>query len=632
MISFSKHSVVHQTIVHSCALLCLFLCCGLGVTRLYAVSYSPFFFSFVFFSSVGKYCRKNQHKNTNTDTLFSQSTMLFNSVVSWIYVYVKGLARQYLFNETVGLAKDILLADSVSDAAELFIAAAAKGGESFWMDFMLVLSVLLIVLMMMTCVVRFSIWICVGIPLAARDIEQIRAGKKDYQIKAEREKAERKRRVENGEEEAFVPPERDLEEVSELLAKLRHPAEKKSAEAEKAKEAPQKEQTFTATSRRPAQNARATPASILRGFPEVDFMATSPGQRYFLVGCRSKRKTSLYPQSDVAAFMERGKELQEKHFTDVNAVVTAAVGLEQKAEIFAASFSADDARLVVGERFTDKFLCFTLSGRTNVSLVQLWAMKLPGHRLVSSVPRWTPFGSEGILSILDATTEVEVITRGAAETSSAHKDKFKVGSALAWAVNDDRIALGGAFLREPRLARVVQRPANSGIALDTYAVFPNPQKLRVTSLAFVTPNAPEFNTRHYLIIFFENGVGMVYDLNSLASQNTPQVVCTFADTDFAEYRSAAPVRLITAVRGKAYHEVLRVALVRGSNVSVYEQRGKADEGNFQLVRIADVFDAQEGDVIRSAAFLQNGLGLATCGNADGRHVRMFALPAEGKAA
>lgn len=553
--------------------------------------------------------------------------MLFNSLVTWAYSHVKHLAREYLFNETVGLAQNMLLADSISDAAELFIAAAAKGGESFWMDFMLVLSVLIMVLMVVTCVARFSIWFCIGIPLAARDLEKIRAGKKDYQIAAEKEKAERKRRVEKGEEEAFVPPEKDLEEVAELLAKMRQGPEGKTKEAAAAP----KEVTFTATSRRPAQNARATPASILRGFPEVDFMATSPGQRYLLIGCRSKRKTSLYPQSDAAAFMERGKELQEKHFTDVNAAVTSAVGLEQKAEIFAAGFAADDTRLIVGERFTDKFVCFTLSGRTNVGLVQVWAMKLPGHRLVSSVPRWSVFGADGILSILDATTEVEVISRSTGETSVAHKDKFKVGSVLAWAVNGERVAVGGAFLREPRLARVVQRPSTGGIALDTYAVFPNPQKLRVTALAFVAPGAPEFNTRSYFIVFHENGVGIIYDVESLQSQNTPRTVCTFADTDFAEHRSAAPVRILTAVRGKAYHEVLRVALVRGSNVSVYEQRGKADDGNFQMVRIADIFDAQEGDSIRDAVFLQNGLGLATCGNADGRHVRMFALPAEGKA-
>jgi hypothetical protein len=559
--------------------------------------------------------------------------MLFNSVIGWVYGYVKGLAKQYLFNETLGLAQEILLADSISDAAELFIGAASKGGETFWMDFMLVLSVSMMVLMLATCVVRFSIWICIGIPLAARDIEQIRAGKKDYQIQAEREKAERKQRIEKGEEEAFVPPEKDLQEVSELLAKMRKERAAGFGKAEKPKETEKvKEQTFMATSRRPAQNARATPASILRGFPEVDFMATSPGQRYFLVGCRSKRRTSLYPQSDVAAFVERGRELQEKYFTDVNAAVTTAVGLEQKAEIFAAAFSSDDARLVVGERFTDKFVCFTLSGRTNVSLVQVWAMKLPGHRLVSSVPRWSPFGNDGILSILDATTEVEVIARGPGETSTTHKDKFKVGSALAWAVCEDRVALGGAFLREPRLARVVQRPSTGDIALDTYAVFPNPQKLRVTALAFVTPNSPEFNTRSYLIVFTENGVGTIYDVQSLATQNTPQTVCTFADTDFAEYRSNAPVRLLTAVRGKAYHEVLRVALMRGTNVSVYEQRGKADDGNFQMIRIADIFEAQEGDAIRNAVFLQNGLGLATCGNADGRHVRMFALPSEGKTA
>lgn len=555
------------------------------------------------------------------------------AITGLVYGYVKGLAKEYLYNETLGVAQQMLTADSLSDAAEVFIGAAAAGGESFWLDMLVLAGVLVIVVVVMSCVVRFSWWFCVGIPRAAIDIERIRAGKKGYQIEAAQEREARKRRVEKGEEEAFVPAEQDLQQVSEALAKLRKAQEGGTGGRGSAKEAAAaatKEEQFTATSRRTPQDARAKPASVLRGFPDVDFLLTSPGQRYLLVGCRSKRKTSLYPQSDAAAFMERGKELQEKYFTDVNAIVTTAVGLEQKAEIYAAQFAMDDARLIVGERFTDKFVCFTVYGRTNVSLTQLWSMKLPNHRLVSSVPRWSVLGQDSILSILDLTTEVEVITRGAADTSSAHKDKFKVGSALAWAIADDRIALGGSFLREPRLSHVVQRPG--GISLEPLAVLPNAQKLRVTALALVTPGAPEFNTRSYAIVFLENGIGTVYDVQSLSTQNTPQTVCTFADTDYAEHRSDAPLRILTAVRGQAYHEVLRIALLRGPTVTVYEQSGKADSGSFQMVRLADVYDVQEGDAVRSAVFLQNGLGLATCGESDNRHVRMFALPTSAKAA
>ncbi|KAK7200982.1 hypothetical protein NESM_000157600 [Novymonas esmeraldas] len=577
--------------------------------------------------------------------------MALRAVSGWVYGAVRGVALEYLDNQTVGVARQMLVADSVSDAAEVFVGAASSGGEAFWMDMLIILGVLMIGVVLASCLVRFSCWLCVGVPMAAYDIEKIRAGKKGYQVKAQREKAERQRRVAKGEEEAFVPAEKDLETVSDALSTLRKGrggAGGGKGGAEKAKDAShapaaapaaasaqqqqQPEPGFTATSRRTAGDARAAPASILRGFPEVDFLLTSPAQRYLLIGCRSKRKTSLYPQSDAAAFMERGKELQEKHFTDVNAIVSSAVGLEQKAEIYAAQFAVDDARLIVGERFTDKFVCFSLSGRSNVSLVQLWSMKLPSHRLVSSVPRWSVRGQDGILSLLDQTTEVEVIARGAADTSTAHKDKFKVGSALAWAVCDDHVALGGSFLREPRLSRVVQRASGGGIVLEPVAVFPNPQKLRVTALAFVTPGSPEFNTRRYMIVFLENGVGTIYDVLSLSTQNTPQVVCTFTDTDYAGYDADAPLRLLTAVRGQSYHEVLRIGLLRGPSVTVYEQSGKADSGNFQMVRLADVYDVQEGDTVKNAVFLQNGLGLATSGQSDGRHVRMFTLPAPRKTA
>ncbi|AIN99726.1 hypothetical protein LPMP_280930 [Leishmania panamensis] len=569
--------------------------------------------------------------------------MISNAVSGRLYSLVKGLAKVYLDIQTVGIAREMLLADSISGAAEVFIGAASTGGKALWMDLLILLGVLIIIVVMTSCLVRFSWRLCISILMKTYTTEKSRANRKDYQIQIEREQAERKLRGYNGEEEAFVLTEQDPQVISTLLPKMRKGQERGTANSggkskqeaagklkESAIAAPpqhqQQEAGFTATSRRTPQDARAAPKSILRGFPEVDFMLTSPGQRYLLIGCRSKRKTSLYPQSDATAFMERGKELQENYFTDVNAVVTTAVGLEQKAEIYAAQFSVDDTRLVAGERFTDKFVCFSVSGRTSVSLTHLWSMKLPDHRLVSSVPQWSVLGQDSILSIVDRSTEVEVITRSAEKTSTVHKDKFKVGSALAWAVCDDRVALGGSFLREPRLSRVVQRAGGGGITLESVAVFPNAEKLRVLALAFATPGTPEFNTRSYIIVFLENGIGTIYDVQTLSTQNTPQTVCSFSDTDYAGHLSDAPLCILTALRGQAYHEVLRIALLRGPSVTVYEQTGKADSGNFQMVRVADMYDVQEGDPVKHAVFLQNGLGLATSGYADGRHVRLFALP------
>ncbi|CAJ1990235.1 hypothetical protein conserved [Leishmania donovani] len=578
--------------------------------------------------------------------------MLLSAVTGRLYGLAKGLAKVYLHNETVDLTQEMLLADSIPGAAEAFIGAASADGRALLTDFVVVLGALIIVVALPSCLVRFFCWLCIGTSIKASSIEKAHAHKKSHQIQSQRERAEHKRRRNKVEEKASAPAQQNLPQVSEVLSKMHQNQESGAAKSggkgkqgaagkpkESAIAAPaqqqllqQQEAEFTATSRRTPQDTRAAPKSILRGFPEVDILLTSPGQSYLLIGCRSKRKASLYPQSDAAAFMERGKELQERHFTDVNAVVTTAVGLEKKAEIYAAQFSMDDTRLIAGERFTDTFVCFSVSGRTNVNLTQLWSMKLPDHRLVSSVPRWSVLGQDSLLSIVDQTAEVEVITRSAAKTSTAHKDKFKVGSALAWAVCDDRIALGGSFLREPRLSRVVQRADSGSITLEPVAVLPNAAKLRVSALAFVAPGAPAFNTRSYMIVFLENGIGTIYDVQTPSTQNTPQAVSGFADTDYAGHRVDAPLCILTAVRGQAYHEVLRIALLRGPNVTVYEQSGKADGGNFQMVRVADLYDVQEGDAVKHAAFLQNGLGLATSGHADGRHVRMFTLPSPGKAA
>lgn len=47
---------------------------------------------------------------------------------------------------------------------------------------------------------------------------------------------------------------------------------------------------------------------------------------------------------------------------------------------------------------------------------------------------------------------------------------------------------------------------------------------------------------------------------------------------------------------------------------------------FTLVRMMDIHEPQEGDAIKKAVFIQGGKAVATCGDADGRHVKIFRIP------
>lgn len=533
--------------------------------------------------------------------------------------YIASLAQTYLFKSTLATVSELREAESISDVAAALIESAASGGQEFWMDLFLIAAVLLVVVMFATCLIHIARWIFVGLPREARDAEEIRQGKKEYQVKAKREREEKARRVAEGKEEKPVPVAEDMKKVAAAMAEMRGDLAKHGVPTGAAGSGsrPPSSAPLKTFSRVRRDGPRATPSSTLRGYPEVDTLLLSPGQRFLFVCCRSKRRASLYRQSNEVAFMSKGKELgDERFFTSVDGAVQTALGVERKVEVYSAAFTPDDTRLIVGERASDTFLCFAVSSAAGLSL--LWQFKMPGQRLVSSLPMWGPMGQDALLCHYNHECEVERITR----YGVCSKEKFKVGSATAWAQWDDQIAVAGSFLREPRLAKVGAR--GDAIALNLVHTFPNPDKLRVMAMAFVMKGSPEFNTRSYLIVFLENGVGTVYDLASMATRNIPDVVCTFADTQYAGYISDEPLTLITAVGGKAYQEVLKVGLVRGGDVTVYSQEGF--NLPFHLLRTADLHDVQEGDPVKHAVFLQHGRGVATCGNADGRQVRMFALP------
>lgn len=553
---------------------------------------------------------------------------LWQIVPSWLRHGTAVAAAHFLSNTSVAALQDVVRSDTTSEAARAFVSAATVGGEDFWLDVFIICSVVIVLTMVGTCVVRCAWWFCIGLPHAAYEVDQIRAGKKPYQVAAKKEREERQRRVEAGEEERGFTLQEDMQQMSKVMASCKVTKGVKPHDGAPA--APQATASdavgYTTTSRRGPNDRRAEPSSVIRGCPGANLLITSPGQKYMLISCRTKRKTLLYPQNDAVAFMKRGKELQERHFTSVDAAVMETLGMSQKPEVYAASFSQDDRLLIVGERFLDTFVCFSISSGTTISLNVMWTAKLPQGRLVSSLPRWTSMSADAILSLYDTAAEVEVLSRVPGQaTFSSQKEKFKVGSALSWAVCDDQIAIGGSFLKEARVSKVVRR-ATGSISLESIAIFPNPEKLRVSALAFVMKGAPEFNTRSYLVVVMESGVCKVLDLDTVATHNTPEVRCTFTDSDYAGYRSTEPLRIITAVRGKPYHEVLRVGLVRGASLTVYEQSATESTGCFSMQRVADLYDLQEGDAIHMVSFIQNGLGIASCGLEDGRHVRLFTLP------
>eukprot|EP00796_Vickermania_ingenoplastis_P008329 gene8329-5839_t len=578
-----------------------------------------------------------------TGVTFSKMRFLFQ-----VPQFLKDAAEEYLFESTQQMIADIITAPSATAARDVFVARAKEGGTEFWLDVCIILAMLLMTIALVNCFSYCCCWFCVGMPKQAQVVNKIRSGALDYQKKAEQERAERKLRGEpedDGLEEDFRAISRAMNEMRDYLreseARLQ-PEGDSVLESEKDK---QKTGDTTEAAQAPASGVRTRrkpnqvlPASLIRGLSYVDVMAASPNQRHFLVGSRSKKATYVIPQGDVA-FLRRGKELLKKGspFTIVEDLEVPLPASVKRMEVYSAQFVpvAEQSVLVIGERNTDTFFVFSVTGDCDVSLQR--CLKMPGHRLVSSLTHWgiatngAGGGMDGLVHFQTKDCVVELLT-ASSNTFTTATNKFKIGNATAWCHLHDLVAVGGSFMREPRLARIERRDHGSASAFELKPVVTLPAShgstggsaLRAVATALVTSGLPAFNTRNYWIVLFEDGTGQVLDLDAMRSTGSPEVVCIFTDTDYAEYTPEEPVRLLVAVRGTAYKEQLVLLLVRGGNVTVLHQSGFV--APFEMIRRLDIFDALSGTSIAFASLLLGGRGLALCGAEDHRGVRLFELP------
>lgn len=437
--------------------------------------------------------------------------------------------------------------------------------------------------------------------------------------------------------------------------------------------------TFQRTKR---QGRTPSPASFIRGLPSVQFLLSSPNYRFFVFSCRSKRKTYVVPQGrrlrdgipeytgkkdeqevevlSPSVFLSSGRDLLKKQtsYCVVEEVSQGLLHSGNRIEFYSAQFVPSTERnlLIMAERCTDSFLVYQLGGLCDVELLHTY--KMPEHRLVSSLPFWTVLCSsslsksghntssnevkwEGIISFQPKDAVAELFQRtvqpsaskSASATLKSASAKFKVGSASSWCYDRGLLAVGGTFMREPRLCSLEVRPDKKDP--EKLQVEPKPLvtlgssssgtsfagKLRVVATAIVKPGLPaHFNTRSYWIIFFENGVGLIYNIEDY---DTPELACTFTDTDFAGFTPDEPVTLLTAMQGASYKERLILGIAQGSNLSVYQQGGFALP--FEMVRRDDLHSAAEGNYIQHICFLCGGQGVALSGREDGAGIRLFEL-------
>lgn len=429
------------------------------------------------------------------------------------------------------------------------------------------------------------------------------------------------------------------------------------------------------------QSKPASATSFIRGLPSVQFLLSSPNYQFLVFNCRSKRKTYVIPQArrlrdgvpeytgkkdeqeveklSPSTFLSAGRALlqNKSSFTVLEESIPASFVQTNRLEFYSAQFlpSAEKSVLILAERSTDSFLMCQLTGLCGVEALSTY--KMPGHRLVSSLSHWSVLCSsshskkddrrgvtwEGLVNFqpTDAVVELLQITSLPSSSSSsgtfnAASTKLKVGSAASWSHDRGLLAVGGSFIREPRLCTlelraakknedVLQLEAKSLITLGNKAedspFTSSIGKLRVVATALIQPGLPaSFNTRSLWIIFLENGVGGIYNFEDYDS---PELVSTFTDTDFAGFTPDEPVKLLTAMQGSAYKERLVLALVQGSNISVHYQGGFVSP--FEMVHRQDLYAATDGKCIDQACFLCEGRGLALCGRDDGTGVRLFEL-------
>lgn len=134
---------------------------------------------------------------------------------------VRSLAKEYMFNSTLDVFRTALATDSTSEAAEILITSASGRSEEFWMDVMILAAFIIIVLLLVILAVRMFCWVCIGLPRAGYEIEQIRQGKKESQIKSKAERAEWKRRQDAGLEEKPGFMAEDMQMLVSVMGQVR---------------------------------------------------------------------------------------------------------------------------------------------------------------------------------------------------------------------------------------------------------------------------------------------------------------------------------------------------------------------------------------------------------------------------
>lgn len=394
--------------------------------------------------------------------------------------------------------------------------------------------------------------------------------------------------------------------------------------------------------------AASDPTSAIRGFPRVGALAVSPCQQHLILSCRKSLKCVLYPQNKKRQFMEKGKELQGQHFVSLAPAMLGGGDAAAKVDVPSVAFSADGQFVALAESITDAVYVVKL--QPTPALV--WAAKLPKGRLASQLHagRWSLCSAQqpatshassapdALVVVADKDAALEVLVRVAGATAAAPgsfkllTNKFKIGHAAAWALSGTTVAVGGTFLREVRMATVHVRDVSSAMALDKRFVWA-PRAVKVRALAVIAARAAAGNTRSLLACFYDDGFGEVLD-TSCDDGPDIKAVASFQDDDFATACKPGGCHIVAAVGGQAYHEELSLALwsPRG-DVSVWRGVPSAADAStdscqpFAMCHVADLHDTHDGQAVLAVQFIQHGLGIATSGDNDDRHVRLWTLPA-----
>lgn len=572
---------------------------------------------------------------------------------------VRRILTQILFESTSTKIISAAESGTLLDAFTALTVGPDTGSMLWWMDIMVLLSITLIILTCLNCACRCCCWCCISMPLEARKVNRMQRGEMGYQKEAaEQRKTKGNEKDDNLNTEfqslskAIVEMQGMIQQTEDNLKKMKNPfdgmegdqpstggEEDKEPTGDPKKAGKGKRTTRTTRTAKPGSN---NPRSCARLFPSVDILLSSPNHQYLALGCLAKKKTLLMLQKgegETGSILAAGKAIGKLTFPHVtleemDCPLPSSVN---RMEIYSARFTPDveHTTLVAAERNTDSFFVFSVSGYPTACSAQfIRTIKMPNRRLVSSLPNWSVLSSSGssvhsLLHFEPKGCEVEVLSVGDTNTMTSDKCKLSVGNGIAWGSSQDWLAVGGSFMREPRLQRVEVRKPNQNAkskaelkSLATLQVDPTTaaEQRRVLATTLVRQGVPSFNTRNYWIVFLEGGECRVYSLKVQDSTDSTELVCTFHDTDFAVYSPDSRLRLLTAVQGGAYKEKLILVLVQGKRVSVWHQRSVMVP--FEMRHVQDI--SLDSDV-EQVEILLNGDGLACCGLHDYHGVQLFEI-------